>query len=131
MLLLLLGKWFVGRLSLSLQDDGVLRWLSVNRLAGQLGVNLLWPRWALVLLVLLVLLRSLQDLRRELPRHTTHHAGKRRLTMGELLRRVAMSKRALRHCCVRRGRSMASTLGAHHSLDLVQAHQLPRWCDLG
>ena len=139
---------------LALQNGRLLRRWRLCRLAGEFSVELLLlllllrralPLLELLLLRLrrlleLLLLRTLQDLRDMLGRETrwharlhtdARHAGERRWLV-ELLRvllRIGHARRRLR-----RGRSsrfIANALAAHHGLDLVQAHHLPRAAGLG
>jgi hypothetical protein len=81
----------------------------------------------LLLLLVLLLMGSLQDLGRVVTRRPSMHARKRRLTVWELLRWVAL-RRALELRLLRRSvasRLVANALRAHHGLDFVQTHQLP------
>ena len=118
---LLLGRRFVG-LSRPLQDGGLLRWLSVNRLTRELGMDLLSRHgWTLCMLVL----GSLQDLLRELPREAWHawHAWILRLSRRHLLR-VVRGHRNLSGCHVLLLLQHLRGLLTHHGFDLVQTHHL-------
>jgi hypothetical protein len=146
----LLSALLIGLRFLSLQDGWLLRCLWVDRLRRKLSAHLLLPLLSLMMLMLvlvlvlvLVLLRPLQNLRRIVAGRTTMHTRKRRLSMRELLWRIAWRRalklhllllHMLRHLLLNRRsttRLVADALCAHHSLDLVQAHQLPRGSSLG
>jgi hypothetical protein len=102
----------------------------VNGLSRKLSADLLLLLLLSLrrLLLLLLLLRPLQDLRRIMTWRTTMHAREWRLSMRVLLRWVALGWSLKLHLLDRRGASwlVADALSTHHSLDLVQTHQLPR-----
>lgn len=125
---LLLSRRFIG-LSLSLQNCGLLRRLSMNGLSRQLSMNLLlsWTRWARVMLrVLGLMLGPLQNLWGVLA-WEPWHAWKLRLCMRNGLRIVREHGRLdRRHVLVKRRRCCLCWVLTHHGFDLVQAHHLPR-----